>query len=52
VPDLIQGAYSLTYNKDTEYTGKRRPLRKRIVKRVVWPSLADKELLEDLEAAP
>jgi hypothetical protein len=49
VPDLIQGAYSLTYNKDTEYTGKRRPLRKLIKKKMVWESLADMLLLEDIE---
>lgn len=51
VPELATGAFTLTKN-GPEYTGRRRPLRKLIKKKMVWESLADKELLEDLEAAP
>jgi hypothetical protein len=48
VPELATGAFTLTKN-GPEYTGRRRPLRKLIKKKMVWESLADMLLLEDIE---
>jgi hypothetical protein len=48
VPELAVGAFTLTKN-GAEYTGKRRPIKKQLVKRMVWPSAADQALLEDIE---
>ena len=49
VPPTSSSAFAITYDATKEYTGRRRPLRKLIKKKMVWESLADMLLLEDIE---